>query len=47
MGLDNLNAKLKVLDDEYSKKHSSLLSSKKSLTEKYKSAEDLVVRLSS
>lgn len=47
MDLDNLNAKLKVLDDEYSKKHSSLLSSKKSLTEKYKSAEDLVVRLSS
>lgn len=47
MCLDNLNAKLKVLDDEYSKKHSSLLSSKKSLTEKYKSAEDLVVRLSS
>lgn len=47
MGLDNLNAKLKVLDDEHSKKHSSLLSSKKSLTEKYKSAEDLVVRLSS
>lgn len=47
MGLDNLNAKLKVLNDEYSKKHSSLLSSKKSLTEKYKSAEDLVVRLSS
>lgn len=43
----DLNAKLKVLDDEYSKKHSSLLSSKKSLTEKYKSTEDLVVRLSS
>lgn len=47
MDLDNLNAKLKVLDDEYSKKHSSLLSSKKSLTEKYKSAEDLVAQLSS
>lgn len=44
MDLDN---ELKVLDAEYHKNHSSLLLIKKSLIEKYKSAEDLVERLSS
>lgn len=44
MSLDN---ELKVLDAEYHKNHSSLLLIKKSLIEKYKSAEDLVERLSS
>lgn len=44
MSLDN---ELKVLDAEYHKNHSSLLLIKKSLIEKYKSAEDLVARLSS
>lgn len=44
MDLDN---ELKVLDAEYHKNHSSLLLIKKSLIEKYKSAEGLVARLSS
>lgn len=44
MDLDN---ELKVLDAEYHKNHSSLLLIKKSLIEKYKSAEGLVERLSS
>lgn len=35
--------KLKVLDDEYSKKHSSLLLSKKSLAEKYKFVWKLLI----